>query len=447
MKIINLLTGVLVVICFSLLTGCSSNDDKLFPTSSDISFKIKQEGVWAVGEVAVAGIDPDKIEECGIEWSILPEEGQIRIGDKDQTMKAEGGKLNYTFRIFPWSHFLADVYNNKCKISVTPYARVFGQVIKGYSDTQRVETGTKVHLWTHKSEIVDTYYIRFHGQFEKSDRIRIEECGIYWSEEESSDLNDYNKCVSRDRSPDFTVTVKDVVYLDKVYVVGYVKTPDGTFYSKISQAYIPGSKVTISIDSEVKDPTFERITVSGNCTVENPAAYPVTERGFCYFPYSNGASPTVNDNKITVEPGIGDFTGTITGLKPFTYYSIRAYAICNGYVSYSNRINTYTLYAYTFTPNISLKVAGVDPNRQRWVLLEGKVINDYGYMVTERGFCYNTYGKSPTIDDDKIIAEGTGLGTYQAELNLSPGKYFFKTYAINQAGIRYSSDYKEVIVK
>lgn len=443
-SLFKLFSGLL---CFSLQMGCSDDNDPL-PKSSDITIEIKEDGFFAVVDVSVTGVSPDKIEECGIKWEIALTGTQTLIGEEEHTMKNEGGSLSYTFRIFPWSHFMAPTYyNTDCKIFATPYVRVNGQTIEGNRKNQNIKNDTNVYLWTHKSEVVDNSDIRLPGKFSNTGRLRIEECGVYWSENESDDLDDYTKCKSPDTTPDFSVTIPGIAHLKSVYMVGYTETSLGTFYSGPSKVYLPGDEVTISIDSEAKDVTFERLTVSAHCTVENPAAYPITERGFCYFPYSSSSSPTVNDSKVTVEPGNGAFTASITGLKPFTYYTIRAYAISNGRVTYSERINKYTVYSDMFTPYNRLNTAEVDPYQQGQVLLEGTITNDCGYMVTERGFCYNALGQTPTINHYKVIADGVGLGTFEAAVKLSPGKYFFKSYAINQAGVRYSSDYKEVVVK
>lgn len=58
------------------------------------------------------------------------------------------------------------------------------------------------------------------------------------------------------------------------------------------------------------------ITVQGN--------YQITERGICWSPTSN---PTIANDKLKIGSGVGNFSGTITGLTYTTQYYIRAYSI------------------------------------------------------------------------------------------------------------------------
>lgn len=59
----------------------------------------------------------------------------------------------------------------------------------------------------------------------------------------------------------------------------------------------------------------------GNITSDGGAK--ITERGLCW---SNGNMPSVDDCRIVIETQEDEFTGTITGLSPFTTYWVRAYA-------------------------------------------------------------------------------------------------------------------------
>jgi uncharacterized protein (TIGR02145 family) len=73
------------------------------------------------------------------------------------------------------------------------------------------------------------------------------------------------------------------------------------------------------------------------------------------------------------------------------------------------------------------------------VRVEGKVVTDGGYAVTERGFCWGT-SQTPTIlNDHKATGEGTGeYSGFIGDL-LPNTKYYLRTYAINSMGISYGN--------
>ncbi|MDP4821252.1 MAG: SUMF1/EgtB/PvdO family nonheme iron enzyme, partial [Saprospiraceae bacterium] len=68
----------------------------------------------------------------------------------------------------------------------------------------------------------------------------------------------------------------------------------------------------------------------------------------------------------------------------------------------------------------------------------GDVISDGGSAVTERGLVWDT-ATAPTVDDDKDVDGGSGLGTYTSALDsLDPGvTYYVRAYAINANGTSY----------
>ena len=89
-------------------------------------------------------------------------------------------------------------------------------------------------------------------------------------------------------------------------------------------------------------------------------------------------------------------------------------------------------------PSVS-KVALLNMNNTG-VDLKASVTPDGGSPVTARGFCWNTTGK-PTISDNPI-ALGDGVGIITTTLSgLKEGPtYYVRAYAINSAGVSYSSD-------
>lgn len=230
-----------------------------------------------------------------------------------------------------------------------------------------------------------------------------------------------------------------------VSYVMYVKIGEQTIYSDRKGHIIPGSKVSVTVSPHYTDVTFDRVTVWGSCQEENIAVFPITERGFCYInigEVTSGRNPNINDSRVVVGEGEGEFTTTITGLKPAGAYRLRAYAINTKGVTYSNNYLTIILPpSSAFVPYTWIDYL---PNTAPKDIL-GMIDSDRSYYITEKGFCYNKAGLTPTLNDTKIVI-GEGLGNFKYTIDLPPGKYYFRSYAINAAGVGYSSHVKEIIV-
>ena len=84
--------------------------------------------------------------------------------------------------------------------------------------------------------------------------------------------------------------------------------------------------------------------------------------------------------------------------------------------------------------------ASVDDIKSTSAKFGGKVSEDGGAIVTERGVCWGT-STNPETSGAKLSL-GSGLGTYFDTIKtLSPGvKYFVKAYAINSKGTSYGSE-------
>ena len=69
----------------------------------------------------------------------------------------------------------------------------------------------------------------------------------------------------------------------------------------------------------------------------------------------------------------------------------------------------------------------------------GKVINDGGTTVTERGICWST-SPLPTVSNNKSVS-GSGMGNYAASLTAlqESSIYYVRAYAVNSTGITYGN--------
>jgi hypothetical protein len=87
-------------------------------------------------------------------------------------------------------------------------------------------------------------------------------------------------------------------------------------------------QLPVVITNNVTNITYNAATLNGY--VVSDGGLTVTERGFCY---DTSPNPDITDTKIVSGAGIGVFANTITGLRPFTTYYVRAYA--------TNKIGTF----------------------------------------------------------------------------------------------------------
>ena len=72
--------------------------------------------------------------------------------------------------------------------------------------------------------------------------------------------------------------------------------------------------------------------------------------------------------------------------------------------------------------------------------INGVIVSDGYTSVTERGFCWNTTG-DPTIEDNKVVAEGTSYTYSYNMIDLTPEtKYYVKAYMINTEGMSYGEE-------
>ena len=172
------------------------------------------------------------------------------------------------------------------------------------------------------------------------------------------------------------------------------------------------------------DITYYTFTCGGNVTDEG--SYPVTSRGICY---STAPMPTLADNYESLGSGTGIFSTTILGLSPSTTYYIRAYAINQMGMAYSEQMTVTTL-ANTKPEVATLSASGLGK-------CIGNITSTGGLAITDRGFCYSTY-PNPTIVEN-FVSVGGGEGHFTAMLpNMVDGTtYFVRAYATNMLGTSY----------
>lgn len=448
----NIYLSILIFLATQIICSCEKKDHF---ENAFINLEIYESGIKLVAKITVENVQANKIGECGIYWQVPKTLSADLNLSEANLIKQEGGNTTYTFEFFPWDGVTEySTFPGKVKIMVTAYITPKNnpdyKIFSIYTKRGDYQTKIEASVWPYGNIIEDDYVTTLKVSCPNGQD--IEECGIYWGSEKDSDvIKDFNKVVCGNDVGEFPVTIKNGAYLEKMYCTGYVKTKFGTYYSGKLVMAIPGEELTINISSDLQNLTYERVTLSANVYSDNPKGFPITECGFCYInilKVKGKTYPTIDDETYTVRPGVGTFSGTITGLDPFAIYHVRAYAKNRKRISYSSSYAVVPTHMQSsHTPMLTFTYARTNPTVPGQVLLEGKAFDDRGYSITERGFCYSQTGNMPTIEDVKIITEGVGLGSFNAKTdNLPPGKYLFRPYGINQAGVGYSQNFIEVII-
>lgn len=191
------------------------------------------------------------------------------------------------------------------------------------------------------------------------------------------------------------------------------------------------------------------VTISVNLTTETSISLTgaVTEnggsdihsKGFVYNLYVEGEKEPTIDNGTNIPGNMGaetEFFATIDkNLQPETTYIVRAYAT-NGdsKTGYSEaiKVTTNKLLKPTVNTNEPTNLTAYS------ALLNGTIVSDNGYKVTDCGFCYSSESQAPTLDHPHTsateIKEKFSAEVKKLETNKT---YYFRAYAINEKGTSY----------
>jgi len=142
-----------------------------------------------------------------------------------------------------------------------------------------------------------------------------------------------------------------------------------------------------------------------------------------------------NDNYV-----VYDGTGTsvsVTGLTASSTYYFAIYEYNDTDHCYLTPPTTASGQTHGLADVETLSMLQIDVNSAQG---QGKVNDENGYSVTERGLCWST-NPNPTTADTHV-SNGTGTGTFTVDLtNLnSSTTYYVRAYAINSAGTAYGDN-------
>ena len=171
----------------------------------------------------------------------------------------------------------------------------------------------------------------------------------------------------------------------------------------------------------------------------------ITSRGVCY---GKSPRPKISGLKTVDGRGKGTFISALTGLTPNTLYYARAYATNSEGTGYGNEIDFKTSPRVPPVAATVVTVASYDSISYYYAWVAGRITDDGGASITEKGICWSP-DKNPTIiDDAKIISPDTstnGNGKFGGCKidSLQPNSvYYARAYVINYVDTSYGNEVK-----
>ena len=262
---------------------------------------------------------------------------------------------------------------------------------------------------------------------------KVYERGVCWDTDGTPDTNDNHKYISGDETGEYWIDVTNLNPSTKYYFCAYARNENGVSYGKLSEFKTEGSEVRVSI-KDVIDKKSNLATFVASIDDEGSPKY--TECGFCY---STQREPTIYDNKEICDfNGRGTYTKTVSGLEYDTEYYVRAYAIQEGKVFYSeSEVNFKTVYI-----SAVVSLVEITDIEETTATLKGNVTNAGSPNYKERGFCWSRDSENPTIDAYHMRVDGTANGTFKYDMNgLSKSTtYHVRAYVIQGGEVKYSNE-------
>ena len=311
-----------------------------------------------------------------------------------------------------------------CAYTINPMGTYYGEV-KSFTTNVDMPAVTSAVV----SAITSTT-AKFSSSVKSHGGETVTEVGFYYSTEPSVDPETALK-VNQPYSQDaFSIDVEKLDVYTKYYVMAYATNSAGTTYSDVATFTTDSSYPTVQTVGAT-DINSQGATLSGSVLSDNGAS--ITERGFVYM--QGTGTPTTDSYKLKVSGKTGEYTGSLSGLEPNKKYSFRAYAVNSKGTAYGEVMSFSTV---TGLP----KVSAVDVSKiaSTSATLTADVTDHGGETVSEVGFYYSL---DPAVDVETSVKvtrnyAGGAFSTSLTDLSVFT-TYYVKAYAVNSAGVAYSS--------
>lgn len=230
----------------------------------------------------------------------------------------------------------------------------------------------------------------------------------------------------------FSSDLTDLSLNHNYYVCAYATNEKGTAYGKVIQFKTTMGDLTL--------PTVTKVSVSGITSEGATLQSRITDEGKgtiaeCGFCWGTKTEPTIEQESVSCEPTGNVFGTKIEKLKDGTKYFVRAYAVNELGVGYSE-VTEFTTTDITLPTWGAVSVSNVGKTKAD---VSATLTSDGNATITEMGLCWSTQ-EEPTIYDEKMICPTSNQ--ISTELTGLEGltTYYLRAYAVNREGVAYSEE-------
>lgn len=227
--------------------------------------------------------------------------------------------------------------------STTYYVRAYAVNKKGTAYGEQVSFMTKGYklptITTANPTNVEYTSATVGGNISSDGGAEVTERGICYSTSKNPTIED-TKIVSGNGTSNYTINLTDLQDTTTYYVRAYAINKKGIAFGEQVSFTTKRCKLPSITTIAPTNISYASVTVGGNVTSDGGAE--VTERGICFSPSSN---PTIENSKILIGKGVGEYIVDLTNLSECTTYYIRAYAINKMGINYGQEISVTTLKA------------------------------------------------------------------------------------------------------
>lgn len=224
-------------------------------------------------------------------------------------------------------------YNTK--YYARPYIRTNSTTIYGSELTFTTNAISVPTLTTTSVSSITQNSAIFNGKIDNNGSSKILSKGFYYSKTNTKPEVKDQKVESTGNS-EFSSSVTDLEQNTTYYVRAFASNLAGTGYGSVI-SFTTSSSVLPTVTTSDASSILETSAIVGG-TVVNEGSSPVTQRGVCYDDFFPEPSLELFSKYTKDGVGVGSFTTSLTNLKPFKNYYVRAYAISAAGVAYGETI-------------------------------------------------------------------------------------------------------------